>query len=46
MNPSTRQKQTHRRRDQTVVAKGEEGGAEGQTGSMGQADANYDIQNG
>jgi len=42
MNLSTRQRQTHRRRGQTVVAKGE-GLEEGWIGSLGLADANYCI---
>ena len=44
--PTLKQKQTHRRRDQTCGCQvgGEEGA--GQTGSLGLVDASYYIQNG
>ena len=42
MNLSTKQKQTHRHREQTVVAK-EEGGGVGLTESLGLVDENYHI---
>ena len=47
MNLATKQKQTHRHREQNrlVVAK-EEGGGEGWIGSLGLADTNYYITNG
>ena len=44
MNLSTRQRQTHRRRGQTVVAKG--GLGERWLESLGVADTNYYVQNG
>ena len=41
MNLSTKQKQTHRHREQTCGCQG--GVGEGRTGSLGLADANYYI---
>ena len=46
MNESTKQKQTHRHREQTVVAKGEVAKGKGWIGSLGLAEANDYIQNG
>ena len=46
MNPSTRQKQTHRHREQTCGWQGGMGVGEGWSGSLGLAAANYYIQNG
>ena len=46
MNVSTKQKQTHRHREQTVVAKGEVAKWKGWIGSLGLAEANDYIQNG
>ena len=43
LNPSTKQKQTHRHGEQTLVAKGEGEGV-GRTGSLGLVDANYYIR--
>ena len=40
MNPSTKQKQTHRYRTDMWLPRGKKGG-EGWIGSMGLADANY-----
>ena len=40
VNLFTKQKQTHRHREQTVVAKGE-GGGSGMDWSLGLIDANY-----
>ena len=40
MNLSTKQKQTHRHREQTGGAKGEGGVGEGWSGRLGLADAN------
>ena len=45
MNISTKQKQTHRHRDQTWGCQGG-GGGEGKTGSLGLAGAKYYIQDG
>ena len=42
MNLSTKQKQTHRHREQTVVIKRQRGGR-GWTGSLGLVDAKYYI---
>ena len=42
MNLSTKQKQTHRRGEQTCGCQGG-GGGEGWSGSLGLADANYYI---
>ena len=42
---SVKQKQTHRRRGQTVAATGN-GEGDGWTGSLGLVDANYYIENG
>ena len=46
MNLSTKQKQTHRHREQTYGCQGGEGVVEGWIGSLGLADANYYIENG
>ena len=43
MNLSTKQKQTHRHREQTCVCQGGGGSTEGWTESLGLADANYCI---
>ena len=41
MNISTKQKQTHRRKEQTCGCQGEEGMKEGRIGGLELADANY-----
>ena len=46
MNLSTKQKQTHRRREQTCGCQGGGVMREGWSGSLGLADANYYIENG
>ena len=46
MNLSTKQKQTHRHREQTYGCQGGGGEGEGWTGSVVLADANQYIQNG
>ena len=46
MDLSTRQKQTHRHREQTCGCQGVGGGGEGKIGSLGLADANYYIWDG
>ena len=46
MNLPTKQKQTHRHREQTCVCQGGGGAEEGWAGSLGLVDANYYIQNG
>ena len=46
MNLSIKQKQTHRHREQTCSCQGVGGLGEGRIGSLGSADANYDIQDG
>ena len=46
MKLSTKQKQTHRHREQTCGCKGGGGAWEGWTGSLGLADTNYNIQKG
>ena len=43
MNVSTKQKQTHRHREQTYGCQGGGEGGEGWIGSLGWADANYYI---
>ena len=43
MNLSTKQKQTHRHREQTCGFQGGKGVGEGWTGSLGLVDANYYI---
>ena len=43
MNLSTKQKQTHRHREQTCGCQGEEGVGKGWTGCLALADANYYI---
>ena len=43
MNLSMKQKHIHRHRKQSVVARGV---GEGKIGSLGLADANYNLQNG
>ena len=43
MNISTKQKQTHRYKAQTCGFQGEVGVGEGRIGSLGLADANYNI---
>ena len=46
MNLSMKQKQTHRHREQTCGCQGVGHVAEGWSGSLGLADANYYIENG
>ena len=46
MNISTKQKQTHRHKEQTCGCQGGKGVGEGWIGSLGLADANCYIQNG
>ena len=46
MKLSTKQKQIHRRREQTCGCQGGGGEGEGWTGSLGLVDANYYIWNG
>ena len=46
MNLFTKQKQSHRRREQICGCQGGGGEGEGWTGSSGLVDANYYIQNG
>ena len=46
INQSTKQKQTHRHREQTCGCQGGGEKGEGWTGSLGLVDANYYIQNG
>ena len=46
MNLSTKQKQTHRRREQTCGCQGGGVVGEGWSGSLGLADANYYIEDG
>ena len=46
MNLSTKQKQTHRHREQSCGCQGGGGLEEGRIGIWGLADANYYIQNG
>ena len=46
MNLSTKQKQTHRYREQTCGCQGGLGEGEGWTGSLWLVDANYYIENG
>ena len=46
MNLPTKQKQTHRHREQTCGCQGGEGVVEEWIGSLGLADANYYIENG
>ena len=43
MNLSTKQKQTHRHREQTCGCQREGGVGEGSTGSLGLVDTNYYI---
>ena len=43
MNPSMKQKQTHRHRDQTYGCQRGGGAGEGWAGSLGLVDANYYI---
>ena len=43
MNLSTKQKQTHRHREQTCGCQGSGGAEEGRTGKVGLADVNYYI---
>ena len=45
MNLSTKQKQTHRHKEQIVVPRGRREG-EGRPGSLGSADVNYSTQDG
>ena len=46
MNLSTKQRQTHRHREQTCGCQGGEGLVEAWSGGLGLADANYYIENG
>ena len=46
MNLSTKQKQTHRHREQPCGCQGGRGVEEGRIGSLGLAGANYYIENG
>ena len=46
MNSSTKQKQTHRHREQICGCQGGGRGGEGWIGSLGLADANYYTENG
>ena len=46
MNISTKQKQTHRHREQTCGCQGGGGVWEGRIGSLGLADANHFTENG
>ena len=46
MHISTKQKQTHKHKEETCVCQGEGEMREGWTGSLGLADANYCIENG
>ena len=46
MNISTKQKQTHRHREQTWGCQGEDGVGEERIGSLGLADSSYYIEDG